>query len=72
MKKGAWLLGAAYELASPLEESKGIDGYIGGLPVSIKPDTYSIKKALPEDIEVKIIYYKKVKDRIETDYRELL
>lgn len=36
------------------------------------PDTYSIKKALPEDIEVKIIYYKKVKDGIEADYRELL
>lgn len=72
MKKGAGLLGVTYKLASPVEESKGIDGYIGGRPVSIKPDTYLIKKALPEDNEVKIIYYKKVKDGIEADYGELL
>jgi len=28
-----------YRLAEPDEESKGIDGYIGDIPVSIKPNT---------------------------------
>ena len=72
LKKGAEIKGADYHLASITEESKGIDGYIGNLPVSIKPETYEIKKALSEDISVKIIYYKKVKDGIEVDYSEIL
>lgn len=53
-----------YRLATPQEESKGIDGFIGNTPVSIKPNTYSIKKSLNEQINVTMIYYEKKKDGI--------
>jgi uncharacterized protein YukE len=72
LKKGAEVKGVEYRLAEPDEESKGIDGYIGDIPVSIKPHTYDVKASLPEHIEVKIIYYRKIKDGIEVDYGEIL
>jgi uncharacterized protein YukE len=72
LKKAAELKGADYRLSEPDEESKGIDGYIGNIPISIKPHTYEVKAALPEHIEIKIIYYRKVKDGIEVDYGEVL
>jgi len=72
LKKGAELKGTDYRLSEPDEESKGIDGYIGDIPVSIKPHTYDVKAALPEHIGVKIIYYRKVDDGIEVDYGEIL
>ena len=71
LKKGAEIKGADYRLSDNTDESKGIDGYIEGIPVSIKPDTYKVKKSLSEKINVKIIYYKKVKDGIEVDYSEV-
>jgi hypothetical protein len=55
-----------------VEESKGIDGYIGDIPVSIKPDTYKMKAELPENIGIEIIYYQKTKEGIEIDYGEIL
>lgn len=72
LKKGADLKRTSYRLALPGEESEGIDGYIGNTPVSIKPHTYAAKTALPEQINVKIIYYRKAKDGIEVDYSEIL
>lgn len=48
-----------YRLATPEEESQGIDGFVEGEPVSIKPNTY--KKTIEygkEDIKYRIIYYK--------------
>jgi uncharacterized protein YukE len=72
LKKGAEIKGTNYRLAEPDEESKGIDGYLGNIPVSIKPYTYDVKASLPEHIDVKIIYYKKIKDGIEVDYGEIL
>jgi len=71
LKRGAALLGSAYRLSEADEESKGIDGYIGNIPVSIKPDTYKVKAALPGDIGIKIIYYKKTNDGVEVDYGEV-
>jgi len=71
LKRGAEIKRTTYRLSGPEEESKGIDGYIGNIPVSIKPYTYKIKAALPENIQVKIIYYKKVKDGLEVDYGEI-
>jgi uncharacterized protein YukE len=53
-----------YRLAEPEEESKGIDGFIGKKPVSIKPHTYKAKNALSEQILVPIISYEKKKDGI--------
>jgi hypothetical protein len=72
LKKGAEIKGTTYRLAEPDEEAKGIDGYIGDIPVSIKPHTYDVKASLPEHIEVKIIYYMKIDDGIEVDYGDIL
>ena len=72
LRKGAEIKGTTYRLSKPDEESKGIDGYIGKIPVSIKPYTYKTKAALRENIQVKIIYYKKLKDGLEVDYGEIL
>ncbi|MDI9569881.1 MAG: MjaI family restriction endonuclease [Pseudomonadota bacterium] len=40
-----------------MKKLKGIDGYIGDSPVSIKPQTYEPRQMLPESIGVQIIYY---------------
>jgi len=72
LKKAANIKGVSYRLSNPEEEAKGIDGYIGDIPVSIKPHTYKMKAALPEHIAIKIIYYRKVGNGIEVDYGEIL
>lgn len=72
LKKGSEIKGTNYRLAEPEEESKGVDGYIGNIPVSIKPHTYKVKVALPEHIDIKIIYYRKIDDGIEVDYGNIL
>ncbi len=71
LKRGAEIKGTNYRLSEPEEESKGIDGYIGNIPVSIKPHTYEVKAALPEHIDIKIIYYRKMNDGIEVNYGEV-
>ncbi|OIO30477.1 MAG: restriction endonuclease [Nitrospirae bacterium CG1_02_44_142] len=71
LKKAAEIKGVDYRLSDNTDESKGIDGYVGDIPVSIKPDTYKTKRSLSETINVKIIYYKKVKNGIEVDYSEV-
>lgn len=70
--KTASLFNTSYKLSSRAEESKGIDGYIGDIPVSIKPETYKIKKGLSEKIDAKVIYYQKVKDGIKIDIESLI
>ncbi len=72
LKKGAEIKKTDYRLSDFTQESKGIDGYIDDMPVSIKPSTYKTKPALRESIQVKIIYYEKVKDGIQVDYEEIL
>ena len=62
MRKLSEEFGLDCRLASPEEEKKGIDGYIGGVPVSLKPRSYDSKKLLPEKIEGYVIYYEKKKD----------
>ncbi|WP_457641123.1 MjaI family restriction endonuclease [Persephonella sp.] len=62
LRKIADKFGTNYRFATPEEESKGVDGYIGNIPVSLKPITYKQKEMLPEEIEVDIIYYEKQKD----------
>lgn len=71
LKKVAEIKKSIYRLAEPNEESKGIDGYIGEIPISIKPYTYTMKVSLPEHINIKTIYYRKVDDGIEIDYCEI-
>ncbi len=65
-------LNTSYRLSEPADETKGIDGYLGELPVSIKPETYKSKRNLAESIDVAIIYYQKVKDGIRCDLSEIL
>ena len=48
-----------YRIATPEEESKGIDGFLGDLPISIKPTSYASKKMLREEIDVPVVYYEK-------------
>ena len=71
LRRVAKMKKVSYRLSNPKEESKGIDGFIGDTPVSIKPITYKTKNMLSEKIEVKIIYYEKKKDGIIIDISEL-
>lgn len=64
LKKVSAQLNQGYRLANPMEESQGIDGFIGDQPVSIKPITYKTMTELPEHIGVPIIYYDKKKTEI--------
>jgi hypothetical protein len=64
LRKLALLEKKKYRLATPAEESKGIDGFIGDTPVSIKATTYKVKMSLPEHIDVKMVYYEKKKGKI--------
>ena len=64
LKKVAEIKNTSYRVADKEEESKGIDGYIGYVPVSIKPAKYKSKSGLAEEIKVEIIYYEKKKDGI--------
>ena len=71
LKRVAKIKNTDYKLSNPQEESKGIDGFIGEVPVSIKPLTYNIKDMLRENIEVKFIFYDKKKDGINIDISQL-
>ena len=68
LKKVAILKNTSYRLATPEEESTGVDGYIGGNPVSIKPSTYKTKRMYGEQIEADIVYYDKKKDGINIEF----
>lgn len=70
MKRVAATMGEGYRMSDPEDEAKGIDGYIGEIPISIKPQTYESKQMLPEIIGVHIIYYDKVKDGINILFEE--
>jgi ribosomal protein S19 len=70
LKRVATHTGKSYRISDPEEEAKGIDGYIGDSPVSIKPQTYESKQMLPESIGVQIIYYDKAKDGINIFFNE--
>ena len=63
-------MGSTYRLATPEEESKGIDGFVGSIPYSIKPDTYKTMGRLPEVINVKMIYYTKTKTGLKIEVED--
>ena len=56
LRKIAEMKGRNYRLATPEEESQGIDGYVGVIPYSIKPDTYKTMGRLSETINVKMVW----------------
>jgi hypothetical protein len=67
LKKISSLKGVDYRLATPSEESKGIDGFIGEIGVSVKPTSYKSKN-LMESIELDMIFYDKKKDGISVEF----
>ena len=62
--------GATFRLATTAEESAGIDGYVGNIPYSVKPDTYKTMGRLSEIIDVRMIYYTKTKTGIKIEVEE--
>ena len=71
LKKGAELINRDFRLAEREEESKGIDGYIGDMAVSIKPITYRLESDIEDTLPNVVIYYEELEDGIEVDYSEL-
>lgn len=69
LKRVAAIKKCQYRAATPSEESKGIDGYIGDKPISIKPATYETKNMLNEKIAASIVFYEKTKTGIKVDLR---
>ncbi len=64
LKKVSDIKNTNYRLATVEEESKGIDGYVNNIPVSIKPFSYNSKMSLNENIDVKFIFYEKKKSDV--------
>lgn len=63
-------LNADWRLATPSEESVGIDGFVGSTPYSIKPDSYKTMERLSERIDVKMIFYTKTKTGLTIEVEE--
>ena len=70
LAKIAELTGQEYRLATSKEESKGIDGFVGSQPYSIKPETYNTKNSLSEQINATMVYYKKTKTGLKIEVIE--
>ncbi len=68
LAKIAALKGVSYRVSTPAEESRGIDGFIGEQPVSVKPSTYSTKDMLSEELEGEIVFYEKKKDGLSVTF----
>jgi len=72
LRKLASMAGVGFRLARPDEEARGIDGFVGNLSVSIKPETYRVKARLPETLQADVvIYYDKKKDSVTVDTADL-
>ena len=66
------MTGKKCRLATKEEESKGIDGFIGDIPVQIKPDTYkTASNVKTEKLRARTIYYAKKDGDFTVDTREL-
>ena len=72
LEKLSTVLNLPYRLATAEEESKGIDGYVGNVAYSIKPDTYKNMNArsISDDANVKMIYYTKKSSGISVEIEE--
>ena len=70
LKRLASLRNTTYRLATPEEESTGIDGYVGKTPISIKPTTYDSKQMLPETIQSEMVFYEKAKTGIKVTFKD--
>ena len=70
--KASKILNKKYRLSTPEEESKGIDGFLDNIPISIKPDTYKTQVGMREKIEATLIFYNKDDNGINVDISNLL
>ena len=70
LSKLAEKVGKVYRLATPAEESQGIDGFVGNVPYSIKPVSYKTMGRLSEVINVKMIYYTKTKSGLKIEVED--
>ena len=68
LKKVAGSKKTTYKFSTKEEESKGIDGYIDTIPVSIKPSTYKTQNHLLENISANMIFYDKKKDGLMIEF----
>lgn len=59
-----------WRLASKEEEAAGIDGYVGSLPVQIKPVSYRQEGILGEHFDVPVIYYEETSSGVRIEYDE--
>lgn len=58
-----------YTPAEKEDESKHIDGFLNGYPISVKPHTWKDKMELPFDLnELLVVYYKKNKASVTIEY----
>lgn len=71
LQKAARVSGKTLRLSSPKDESRGVDGYLDGQPISVKPTTYRNMGPISETIDARMIYYKKVNGTIVADLSEL-
>ncbi|PSQ98552.1 MAG: restriction endonuclease [Bacteroidetes bacterium QS_9_68_14] len=67
----AEVFGASYRPSTSEEEARGIDGYVEGAPVSVKPESYKSKTSVKhEDIDAAMVFYKKTKKYLHIVYDE--
>lgn len=59
-----------YRLATPEEESQGIDGYVGDKPIQVKPHTYLDKPRLKEEFPCDVVFYKDTKTYLYVYFEE--
>lgn len=58
-----------YTPATKDDESQHIDGYLGKIPISVKPHTWKDMKNLPFDLnELLVVFYKKNKASVKIEY----
>jgi hypothetical protein len=58
----AEVFGRSHRSSTPLEESRGTDGYLGETPVSVKPESYQSKASVKhEQIDAAMVFYKRTK-----------
>ena len=59
LEEAARRLAREFTPSSQEDESRGVDGYLDGKPVSVKPATYKTMDTLSETINARMIYYEK-------------
>ncbi len=72
LRKVAETVEKSWRLSTPREEARGIDGYIGKTPISIKPTTWKLEPALQDQLAACVIFYQKRRSGIKVIFDESL